>query len=63
MILTGGNYGNYILEGNSIKFEDTIIYVTFIENKNEFYVIDDNNDAWSYRIDLDFAIFIGLNKL
>jgi hypothetical protein len=63
MLLTGGNYGNYILEGNSIKIEDTILNVIFTENKNEFYVVDDNNDAWNYRIDSDIAIFTGVNKI
>lgn len=63
MLLTGGNYGNYTLEGNSIKIEDIILNVIFTENKNEFYVIDENNDAWNYRIDLDTAIFTGVNKI
>lgn len=63
MLLTGGNYGNYILEDNSIKNEDIILNVIFTENKKEFYVIDENNDVWNYRIDLDTAIFTGVSKI
>ena len=64
MILTGGNYGNYILENDMIISEEQTSEITFNESKEEFYVIDDNGDKWNYRVDveLDLAIFTGMIK-
>jgi len=63
MKLTGGNYGDYTLE-NGLIYLDTISIQVIFNLNNEFYITDNDENKWNYRIDsdLDIAIFIGVTK-
>lgn len=61
MELTGGYFGGYYLNQNNIELNGITFPITNTPNPNEFFVSDDLNNKWYYRIDANFAIFIGMN--
>lgn len=60
MILSGGDFSGYLLDGNQIIFEGTVFDIVPTQNQNEFYVDYDGNKHF-YRIDLTAVIYIGAN--
>lgn len=59
MILSGGNYGGYLLKLNTIELDSITIPIQTI-NEKDFFIIDNNGDKWFYRID-ETINFIGIN--
>ena len=59
MELSGGYYGGYEYLGNQIQLGDIVLSVNQTQNVDEFYILDDNNVKYFYRIDSDSIVFIG----
>lgn len=60
MKLSGGNYGGYELIGDNIVVDGNTLPVTYGQNQNEFFVIDEIFQKWFYRT-TDSIVFIGIN--
>lgn len=59
MELSGGYYGGYEYLGDRIQLGDSTLPVNQTQNVNEFYVLDDNNIKYYYRIDSECIVFVG----
>jgi hypothetical protein len=59
MILSGGEYGGYLLDVDTIKLDSVVIPIIYVSEK-QFFIIDNNEDKWFYRID-EVINFIGIN--
>ena len=59
MELSGGYYGGYEYLGDRIQLGDITLSVNQTQNVNEFYILDESNVKYFYRIDSECIVFIG----